>query len=168
MQADMKSEKWSRKAVSVFFSEASYGSIYPALMKLTEDGLVTCREEAQDKRPDKKVYSLTTEGRAALTDQLHKGAGPDKHRSAFLAALLFAEAVSPDRVRSLVEERISQHEAKIEKLNILLEEDMSPASYFVISYGLAMQTAALAYLTKNRDTLLDEMADLREDAAHVS
>ena len=34
---------------------ASFGSIYPALTKLSEDGLLACRDERQDTRPDKKV-----------------------------------------------------------------------------------------------------------------
>ena len=50
--------------------EASFGSIYPALGKLTEDRLVTCMAQAQEKKPDKKVYSLTQAGRAALLDDL--------------------------------------------------------------------------------------------------
>ena len=140
-----------------FFSEASYGSIYPALTKLTADGLVTCKEMPQDKRPDKKVYSLTDAGRRVLTERLNEGTGPDKHRSAFLAALLFAEAVSPQRVQSLIEERTRQHLGKIERLNALLEEDMSPVSQFVISYGLAMQNAALGYLKSNSRALLENI-----------
>src|ERR1043166_3201232 len=47
------------------FVEASFGSIYPALSRLTEEGLVSVREEAQEKRPDRKVYSITPAGRAA-------------------------------------------------------------------------------------------------------
>jgi len=139
-----------------FFSEASYGSIYPALTRLTEEGLITCREMAQDKRPDKKVYSLTANGRAALTEQLKKGPGPDKNRSEFLAALLFAEEVAPERVAAMIDERIRQHEAKVADLKLLLEEeeDLSPASRFVIEYGLTTQQAALDYLTQRRESLL--------------
>ena len=33
------------------FVEASFGSIYPALNRLTEEGLVSVRAEAQEKRP---------------------------------------------------------------------------------------------------------------------
>lgn len=138
-----------------FFSEASYGSIYPALTKLTEDGLVECRELAQDKRPDKKIYSLTPAGRAALTAQLAKGPGPDKNRSEFLAALLFAEEVAPGRVAAMVDERLRQHETKIADLDALLrEEDLTPASRFVIEYGLATQKAALDYLNRKRKDFL--------------
>src|SRR5262245_49640758 len=46
-----------------FFYETSFGSIYPALSKLVEDGLALVTEQAQDKRPDKKVYSITEKGR---------------------------------------------------------------------------------------------------------
>lgn len=136
-----------------FFSEASYGSIYPALTKLMEEGLVTCQAYHQEKRPDKKVYSLTSAGREELTRLLRKDPGPDRNRSDFLAALLFAEAVSPDRVEELINDRISQHEDRIEQLEELASEDMSKMSQFVINYGIATQKAALNYLKANRHKL---------------
>ena len=145
-----------------FFSEASYGSIYPALGKLTEDGMITCREMAQDKRPDKKVYSLTAAGRNYLENQLSKGAGPDRNRSEFLAAILFAESVSPEKVAGLIANRIAQHEQKIAELESLANEDMSPASRFVIDYGIATQQAALAFLQSRKNDLLDAVAEDRE------
>ena len=51
------------EAFSHFFG-AGFGSIYPALAELSRQGLVTCRSVEQDKRPDKKVYSLTAAGPA--------------------------------------------------------------------------------------------------------
>jgi len=142
-----------------FFSEASYGSIYPALTKLMAEGLVLCRTEKQERRPDKKIYSLTANGRAQLEQELEKRPGPDRHRSDFLAALLFAEAVAPERVRDLIDERIDQHRTKIEQLNGLLEnEDISDVSRFVIEYGIAMQKAAVSYLIENQHRLLGETA----------
>lgn len=41
------------------FLDAGYGSIYPALTRLTEEGKVTCEAAPQDGRPDKKIHSLT-------------------------------------------------------------------------------------------------------------
>ena len=52
------------------FFGAGFGSIYPALAELSRQGLVTCRSVEQDKRPDKKVYSLTACGHRLLLDQL--------------------------------------------------------------------------------------------------
>ena len=136
-----------------FFSEASFGSIYPALTKLTEEGLIAFRAESQSKRPDKKVYSLTAEGRKTLEDALAKSPGPDRHRSEFLAALLFAEAVAPERTGDLIDERLAHHDVQIEQLEMLLEGENSPASRFVLEYGLAMQHAARRFLEDKRNTL---------------
>lgn len=138
-----------------FFSEASYGSIYPALSRLMEEGLVTCREEAQDGKPDKKIYSLTEAGRAELTKALQKDPGPDRQRSEFLASLLFAEAVSPERVNQLINDRIKHHEERIHALTEMAETELTPASNFVLGYGLAVQKAALSYLEANRSKLFE-------------
>lgn len=137
-----------------FFSEASYGSIYPALGKLMENGLVTCRAMAQEKRPDKKVYSLTDSGREELTRTLRKDPDPDKNRSEFLAAILFCESVAPERISELIHDRIYEHEQKIIALKGLLAGDMTPASSFVVKYGIATQKAALEYLKTNQSILL--------------
>ena len=137
-----------------FFSEASYGSIYPALSKLMEDGLVTCREEAQDGKPDKKIYSLTEQGRTELTGALQKDPGPDRQRSEFLASLLFAEAVSPERVNQLIDDRIEHHLERIHALRNMSEAELTPASAFVLGYGLSVQQAALDYLKTNKSSLL--------------
>ncbi len=136
-----------------FFSEASYGSIYPALNKLTEEGLVTYQTTPQSKRPDKKIYTLTSAGQEELTRALRRDPGPDKNRSEFLASLLFAEAVSPERVSEMIGDRLRQHRQKIDSLTALLDEDMTPASSFVVQFGIAVQQAALDFLENNRGML---------------
>lgn len=141
-----------------FFSEASYGSIYPALTKLTEEGLVTYQTTPQSKRPDKKVYSLTAAGEQELTQALRRDPGPDKNRSEFLASILFAEAVSPERISELIDDRLRQHRQKIDALSALLEEEMTPTSRFVVQFGVAVQRAALEFLENNRG-MLDEAGD---------
>jgi len=145
-----------------FFSQASFGSIYPALTKLTNEGLVTCRAESQQKRPDKKIYTLTKAGRETLTQELKRSPGPDRNRSDFLAALLFAEAVSPARIQDLIDDRIYEHRHKITAFESLLEEDMSVGSRFVVEYGLAMQHTALEYLKKRR-RIFDSVKPERDD-----
>lgn len=53
--------------LSHFWSQ-SYGHIYPMLRRLDERGLVAMSVERQDGRPDRKVYSITGDGRRALED----------------------------------------------------------------------------------------------------
>ncbi|MCJ7859397.1 PadR family transcriptional regulator [Corynebacterium kalidii] len=50
------------------FWPATRQQIYRTLGRLHDDGLVTCRDVAQDGRPDKKVYALAPAGRTALQD----------------------------------------------------------------------------------------------------
>jgi DNA-binding PadR family transcriptional regulator len=133
-----------------FFSEASFGSIYPALTKLTEEKLITCREESQNNRPDKKIYSLTESGKAVLAESLNKTQRPDRNRSDFLAALLFAESISPERIDDLISDRLEYHSRQIESLETMLNDNATGASRFVIEYGLTMQRAAFEFLNKNK------------------
>ncbi|MCZ4299639.1 PadR family transcriptional regulator, partial [Henriciella marina] len=53
-----------------FFLEASFGSIYPALSKLEEDGFVTSHVQAQEGKPAKRVYSITQVGRESFINSL--------------------------------------------------------------------------------------------------
>ncbi len=134
-----------------FFSEASYGSIYPALTKLTEEGLIECKEKVQSKRPDKKIYSLSDAGRKVLEHSLQSAPKPDKNKSEFLAALLFAEAVAPDRIPDLIDERIAHHDHQIKQLSDMRNQEDGKASLFVLEYGLAVQKAARDYLSNGKN-----------------
>ncbi|MFW0787983.1 PadR family transcriptional regulator [Gordonia sp. CPCC 206044] len=51
-----------------YFWSATHQQIYRTLKKLHTDGLVSFESVAQDGRPDKKVYTISDEGRKALSD----------------------------------------------------------------------------------------------------
>ncbi|MFP3326308.1 PadR family transcriptional regulator, partial [Planococcus sp. SIMBA_160] len=72
-----------------------FGSIYPALKRLTEDELVICRELEQTNRPDKKVYRITPKGRQALFEAINKPPAEDKFRSDFAFVIFFADLLEP-------------------------------------------------------------------------
>ena len=99
------------------FVEASFGSIYPALNRLTDEGYVSVREESQEKRPDRKVYSITPAGRTAFIASLLKPLPEDRHRSPFVFAMLFADLLPPARVSGMLDTYISQVEEKFSHLN---------------------------------------------------
>src|SRR5215472_14421874 len=98
------------------FVEASFGSIYPALNRLTEEGLVSVREELQEKRPDRKVYSITPAGRTAFIASLLKPLPEDRHRSPFVFAMLFADLLPAERVSTMLNTYIAQVETKAAQL----------------------------------------------------
>lgn len=49
-----------------FFWSAKHSQIYPELAALTKEGLVTFEVVTQTSKPNKKVYTITDEGRAEL------------------------------------------------------------------------------------------------------
>jgi len=65
---------------------------------LLDEGLTSVTEYAQEGRPNKKVYSLTADGRMALLRALQEPTEPDKTRSDFLLRMMFADIVPPSAV----------------------------------------------------------------------
>ncbi|WP_169569284.1 PadR family transcriptional regulator [Sneathiella limimaris] len=130
--------------------DASFGSIYPALNKLTEEKLVSCRAETQTKRPDKKVYSITEAGKAAFIKELQKDPLPDKFRSDTLATMIFTHFLSRDQITRMLDEYIQYYEENINALSTGCDLKGSPAEQFLCGFGVAVRSAAINYLKENR------------------
>jgi PadR family transcriptional regulator, regulatory protein AphA len=69
--------------LSHFWSE-SFGHIYPMLRRLHGRGLVERSVERQEGRPDRNVYSITSEGRAALQAWFAEPPPPQRPRNEIL------------------------------------------------------------------------------------
>lgn len=136
------------------FYDAGYGSIYPALQRLTDEKLVSCREVEQSKRPDKKIYALTPHGRFALLDALRHKPDADKFRSPFLLTLLFASLLSPRDLDGLIDSRLGELRRHIEASGTAAGETDDPADRFVWNYDLALAKASAEFLEAHRHELL--------------
>jgi DNA-binding PadR family transcriptional regulator len=132
------------------FVEASFGSIYPALSRLTEEGLVSVREEAQEKRPDRKVYSITPKGRSAFVGALLKPLPEDKHRSPFVFAMLFSHLLPQAHVSGMLDAYIAQVEGKLGQLQEQKPEPQTTGERFVTGFGRAVYIAILDFLRTHR------------------
>lgn len=128
------------------FVEASFGSIYPALNRLTEEGLVSVRAEAQEKRPDRKVYSITPAGRTAFIASLLMPLPEDRHRSPFVFSMLFCDLLPEGRVVQLIETYIAQTESKLAQLNGSNTAPKTPGEEFANGFGRAIYSASLEFL----------------------
>jgi DNA-binding PadR family transcriptional regulator len=74
-----------------FFSGLSYGSIYPALKKLEQQGLITMKLEIQESAPNRKVYTITEAGKQTFLNSLRSPFGLEGVKNAFLMRLFFFE-----------------------------------------------------------------------------
>ncbi|MBI3677885.1 MAG: PadR family transcriptional regulator [Proteobacteria bacterium] len=144
------------------FIEASFGSIYPALNRLTEEGLVSVREEAQEKRPDRKVYSITPAGRTAFLAALMKPIPEDRHRSPFVFAMLFSHLLPQDRVTRLIDAYIDQSEAKLSQIAEKRPELKSAGERFVVGMGQAIYEAMLKFIRAHRAEIEERAAEAAE------
>ncbi|MBQ1097296.1 PadR family transcriptional regulator [Streptomyces sp. b94] len=90
------------------FWPATPQQLYRELERLAGDGLIEARTVPQERRPTKRLFSLTEAGR----EQLSAFAAvptrrPTAIRDEFLIKMQAMDGVDPDRVRELVEERRS-------------------------------------------------------------
>ncbi|RDD61332.1 PadR family transcriptional regulator [Ferruginivarius sediminum] len=146
--------------------EASFGAIYPALSRLAADGLVEYCELPQDKRPDKKVYSITSAGRRALEKALHHPPAADKFRSDFCFILFFAHLLPAEELARLIDARIHWYDETLARMEECEELGEHPAGErFVHGLGLAVYRAARNYLCDHRDDLLRDAAVPADTAA---
>jgi DNA-binding PadR family transcriptional regulator len=150
-------KKHFERAFSHFFV-AGFGSIYPALSALTEDGFVTQTDVAQSKRPHKKVYSITAEGRALLMEALLNTPPRHKVRSEFAVLLYFAHLLPCDRLAALIDQRARDIEAMLGNIDCFERDGLPPPSReMVAGLGRAALQAQLSYIQEHRDWLLREI-----------
>jgi DNA-binding PadR family transcriptional regulator len=139
--------------------EASFGAIYPALTELERRGLVTGREMAQEKRPDKKVYALTKDGLQALHQALLTPPARDKTRSDFLFILFLGHLVEGSQLTELIDSRIAWYQGCLSRMEACDLSAAPPGEVFVHGLGLAVYSAARDYLVAHRAGLLDAVAE---------
>jgi HlyD family secretion protein len=141
------------------FTEASYGSIYPALDKLEAEGLIAGREERDPGKPPRRVYDITPEGRTAFIAALHEPIEPDLFRSSFLLVAANAPLVDKAHLAGLIDERLANDRAELADMEEQLgrmpaEADPAcTATRWTMEYGVHMIRASIAFLTENRARL---------------
>jgi PadR family transcriptional regulator, regulatory protein AphA len=80
------------------FWPADQSQIYRTLLHLTEQGFAEMEKVPQPDRPDRKVYSITPAGRAALFTWLSNPPELEEARSTPLVQVFFAGNLSDDAV----------------------------------------------------------------------
>ena len=135
--------------------EASFGSIYPALTRLTEEGLVSCREESKDRRPDRKVYSITEKGRDSFSTSLLEPISEDRYRSPFFFAMLFAHLMPRSRVSALIDAQLAHYERKRALLVEKQKEFDTPGNRFSCGAGFSFYDTVIKFVRDNRHIVED-------------
>ena len=141
------------------FFPAGYGSIYPALATLARDGLVEFEEIPQEGKPDRKVYSITSNGRDALDKALTNPNPTHRVRSEFLAMMCFAHLMSDEQINEVIDNKIHELNELMQIINELptdVDGPMPKGTRFVAGFGHFVAASLTSYINDNRDMLTNE------------
>jgi len=124
------------------FYKASYGSLYPALKRLTEQGVLNMREEPQGGRI-KKYYKATERGREEFLEWLSTPYDPNNSEEQPLVKVYFFGELSPDTRRKRLEEYENYTSLMLHQLEQMEKqyagEELNDRHYFELStlyYGI--------------------------------
>jgi DNA-binding PadR family transcriptional regulator len=143
-------------SLSWLIGNPSFGSLYPALHALLEDGQVAVEIQPQPGKPDRKIYTITEAGRQTLREWVSEPIGTDASLRAFAMRLLLARTFSQPTLRKHLVQRRSQVAEQQQALidaagNGRWVPDLE--QHLALDYGLALANAELAWL----DGVLDQL-----------
>ncbi|HEX7924393.1 MAG TPA: PadR family transcriptional regulator [Bradyrhizobium sp.] len=105
-----------------FFWKADHQQIYRELSRLRDKGHVQAREVVQSGKPNKLVYTLTAEGRAALKHWAARPSVPPSIKDDLLVRLYALDCVDIEPLRTDLMARLEHHRDRYERYERLLNK----------------------------------------------
>jgi DNA-binding PadR family transcriptional regulator len=105
-----------------FFWKADHQQIYRELSRLRDKGHVQAREVVQSGKPNKLVYTLTAEGRAALRHWGARPSVPPSIKDDLLVRLYALDGVDIESLRTDLMARLEHHRDRYERYERLLNK----------------------------------------------
>jgi len=156
------------------FWPADQSQIYRTLNKLADDNLVTVSIEAQQERPDRKVYAITEAGQAALNTWLKSDQVIPTLRDPLLVQLFFGQEVPQVDLLQVVERQLAAHQAQLAIYNQIPIPPPEPRpddrwlalQHLTLDFGLALEQTYVNWLEQCREVIealpdADEAPDFR-------
>jgi DNA-binding PadR family transcriptional regulator len=104
-----------------FFWRADHQQIYRELARLRDRGHIQGREVVQSGKPNKLVYTLTSEGRAALRHWAARPSSPSSIKDDLLVRLYALESVDIDSLRADLMARLEYHRDRLSRFEHILD-----------------------------------------------
>jgi DNA-binding PadR family transcriptional regulator len=136
-----------------YLGGASFGSIYPALARLEQDGLIRSREEAHPGKPPRRVYALTEAGREAFVAEMSSAPEKDVFRSHFGIIALCTPFLPRETIARAIDERLKQQRSEIDQLEPLVGQEQHHSVGWLLEWGIAQFKNEVAFIEANRERL---------------
>src|SRR5262245_52774019 len=111
-----------------FFWKANHQQIYRELTRLRERGHIQGREVVQTGKPNKLVYSLTGEGRAALKHWAVRPSSPASMKDDLLVRFYALDSIELEPMRADLMARLEYHRDRLARYERILKKRFSPAA----------------------------------------
>ena len=105
-----------------FFWKADHQQIYRELTRLRDRGHVQAREVVQSGKPNKLVYTLTAEGKAALRHWAARPSSPPSIKDDMLVRLCALDAVDMEPMRADLMARLEYHRDRFARYERVLKK----------------------------------------------
>jgi DNA-binding PadR family transcriptional regulator len=105
-----------------FFWKANHQQIYRELTRLRDRGHIQGREVVQSGKPNKLVYSLTAEGRAALKHWAVRPSSPSSIKDDLLVRLYALDSIELEPVRADLMARLEYHRDRLARYERILQK----------------------------------------------
>lgn len=142
-----------------FYFDASYGSIYPSLKKLEQEGYIIKEVLFQEGKPNKNLYQITEEGKKKFFQYLHSPMESDVIRSDFSMRLNFGEYAERSQVALWIKEKINHTQAIITHLEGVYEEakaELTATQELNFQLGFHLYRGYMKVLTEGYQQLEEE------------
>lgn len=129
----------------------SFGSLYPALHTLLENGLVTVEVIPRQDKPPRKIYTITEIGQQELQKWLDRPVASGVSLRAFLMRLILASNLSSDGLIAHLEQRraeVADHQLTLQQTAEAMDEGADLGDRLALEYGLTVAEAELAWLDR--------------------
>jgi DNA-binding PadR family transcriptional regulator len=156
------------------FWMASPQQLYRELERMEADGLIQARLVRQERRPDKRLFSLTDTGRRALHEFTAAPPRPSAIRDELLVMVQSIDAGDHQSVRAAITERMQWAQAKVdryERLRIRLLAGRSEEEYLAHAERIGPYLTLLRGLSFERENVQwteTVLAVLDRRSAHTS
>jgi len=141
-----------KDSIGYFWGE-SYGQIYPALKRLTREGLIARSGTGSNGRKARQAYVLTEAGRRCLREWLATPFHDEPPRNEFLLKMFFAREAAPGVAAAHLRDFEERNRRMLDALNkieasVPTDRPASPHQPYwllTLGFGKALTAAALAW-----------------------
>jgi DNA-binding PadR family transcriptional regulator len=144
-----------------FFWRADHQQIYRELTRLRDRGHVQGREVMQSGKPNKLVYTLTSEGRAALRQWAARPSRPASIKDDLLVRLYALDSLDMAPLRADLMARLEYHRDRFSRFEHILKKRFAhgvassadTGKLLVLRMGLRYERAVVEWCEEALDTL---------------